>query len=140
VVSNICETSAAHLLAEAHAAGLSVVSECGRLVVRGPKNAADVAQRLIARKAEVLPLVPVWDQAEADRLLSEARGAVSRAEAARQAGRMSAARRNVVALWLDVCEGFAWDRGREALAGWDAMDLLRAAARHAVEKAAEPTG
>ena len=141
MVNDICETSAEHLhaltpmqlLAEARAAGLSVVVECGQLVVRGPKQTADLARCLLSRKAEVLPLVPAWDQAEADRLLSEARGAVARAEAAHQAGRMTAARRNVVAPWLDVCEGFARDRDSEALAGWGAMQLLRAAAMHAAE-------
>jgi len=148
VVNNVCETSAqrlqtptpVQLLAQAKAAGLSVAVDGDRLVVRGPKVAADLARQLVARKAELLSLVPAWDRAEADRLLSEARDAVARAEAAYRAGRMTEARRNAVALWRDVCEGFARDRGREALAGWDAMELLRGAARHAVEKAAQLGG
>jgi len=148
VVDNVCVKSAerlrtptpVQLLAQARVAGLSVVADAGRLVVRGPKVAADLARQLVARKAELLSLVPAWDRAEADRLLSEARDAVARAEAAYRAGRMTEARRNAVALWRDVCEGFARDRGREALAGWDAMELLRRAARHAVEKAAQLGG
>ena len=147
-VAEVCEKSAEslqtltppQLLAQARAAGLSVAVDGDRLVVRGPKVAADLARQLVARKAELLSLVPAWDRAEADRLLSEARDAVARAEAAYRAGRMTEARRNAVALWRDVCEGFVRDRGREALAGWDAMELLRRAARHAVEKAAQLGG
>ena len=147
-VAEVCEKSAEslqtltppQLLAQARAAGLSVVADGDRLVVCGPKAAADLARQLIARKAELLSLVPAWDRAEADRLLSEARGAVARAEAAYRAGRMTEARRNAVATWLDVCEGLARDRGRGALAGWDPMQPLRAAARHAAEKAAQLGG
>ena len=42
------------LLDEALAAGLTVEAHEGRLIVRGPKCAADVAQRLLMCKAEVL--------------------------------------------------------------------------------------
>jgi hypothetical protein len=148
VVNNVCVKSAerlrtptpVQLLAQARVAGLSVVADAGRLVVRGPKAAADLARQLIARKTELLPLLPVWDQAEANRLLSEARGAAARAEAAYRAGRMTEARRNAVALWRDVCEGYVGNRDLEARRGWDVMELLRGAARHAVEKAAQLGG
>ena len=42
------------LLHEAHAAGLSVAAEGGRLRVRGPKSAGAVAARLLAAKPAVL--------------------------------------------------------------------------------------
>ena len=42
------------LLTEARAAGLEVRLEAGRLVVRGPRSRADLAQRVLARKREVL--------------------------------------------------------------------------------------
>jgi hypothetical protein len=79
-----------------------------------------------------VPELPPWDQAEADRLLAEARAALAHAEGAHRAGRMTAVRRNLVALWLEVCEGYACDHDREAWRGWDALALLRSATRHAV--------
>jgi hypothetical protein len=42
------------LLAEAEAAGLVVCADGDRLVIRGPKSADAVAQRLLAHKAVVL--------------------------------------------------------------------------------------
>lgn len=42
------------LLDEALAAGLTVEAHEGRLIVRGPRRAGDVAQRLLACKAEIL--------------------------------------------------------------------------------------
>jgi len=46
----------AELLAEAAAAGLSVSAEDGRLVVRGPKEAGEIARQLVSRKAARLAL------------------------------------------------------------------------------------
>lgn len=42
------------LLEDARAAGLAVRADNGRLVIRGPKRAEDVALRLLAHKAAVL--------------------------------------------------------------------------------------
>lgn len=46
--------SAESLLAAARSAGLKVTAEGDRLVVRGPREAAPLAELLIARKVEVL--------------------------------------------------------------------------------------
>ncbi len=45
------------ILTEARAAGLDIRIEPGRLVVRGPRMLEDIAQRLLARKHEVLALL-----------------------------------------------------------------------------------
>ena len=82
------------------------------------------------------PLLPPWDQAEADRLLAETRAVVASAEAEHRAGRMTAVRLNVVRLWLDVCLGYDRDHELEARRGWDVMLLLRAATRRAIRAAA----
>ncbi len=42
------------LLGEANGAGLKVTAEGGRLIIRGPRRAEHVAQRLLAHKGEVL--------------------------------------------------------------------------------------
>ncbi len=50
------------LLQEAEAAGVSVRVDGDRLVVRGPKSAADIAERLLDCKAEVIEaLAAEWD-------------------------------------------------------------------------------
>src|SRR5437588_663400 len=54
---DLCAMTPAELLAEATAAGLSVSEEDGRLVVRGPKEAGELARHLVGRKAELLPAV-----------------------------------------------------------------------------------
>jgi hypothetical protein len=48
------------LVAEAQRAGLSLRVDGGRLVIRGPKRFADVAQRLLERKADVLAALQAW--------------------------------------------------------------------------------
>ena len=48
-------------LAEARAAGMEVRAEPGRLVVRGPRSRAELAQRLLDRTAEVLALLAAED-------------------------------------------------------------------------------
>jgi transposase len=64
------------LLNEAHAAGLEVRADGDRLMVRGPRSAAALAQKLLAHKADVLLLfqgtshaVPYSPSPLADRLL-----------------------------------------------------------------------
>jgi hypothetical protein len=90
----------------------------------------DLRQLLLEHKAGLLALLPPpWDRVEADRLLALARAALARVEARHRAGRVTAAHRNVVALWLEVCEQYARDHESEARRGWDAMQLLRAAVR-----------
>ena len=49
------------VLAEARAAGLAVRADDGRLVVRGPRRAEPIAQRLLARTGEVLALLAAED-------------------------------------------------------------------------------
>ncbi len=50
------------LLQEAEAAGLSVRVEGDRLVVRGPKSAGAIAERLLDHKAEIIEaLAAEWD-------------------------------------------------------------------------------
>ena len=53
-----------------------------------------------------------------------------RAEEECQAGRMTAVRRNVVGLWLMVCEGYVAEHELEARRGWNALDLLRSVHRY----------
>ena len=48
-------------LAAARAAGLEVRAEPGRLVVRGPRSRADLAERLLEQAAEVLALLAAED-------------------------------------------------------------------------------
>ncbi len=48
---------AVSLLQEAEAAGLSVCVEGDRLVVRGPKSAGAIAERLLDHKTEVLKVL-----------------------------------------------------------------------------------
>ncbi len=53
---------AVSLLQEAEAAGLSVRVDGDRLVVRGPKKAGAIAERLLDHKAEVLKVLSAeWD-------------------------------------------------------------------------------
>ena len=62
----------AALLAEARALGLEVRADGGRLVVRGPRSRAALAQRVLARKQDVL-----------ERLATEVADVAWRAEAMR---------------------------------------------------------
>lgn len=94
-----------------------------------PADLKDLLDLLAVHKQDVLAaLLPAWDQAEADRLLAEVRGAVGHAEAEYRAGRMPEVGKNVVVLWQQVCEGLAAHHEMEAKRGWDAMSLLKAAA------------
>ncbi len=53
---------AVSLLQEAEAAGLTVRVDGDRLVVRGPKSAGAIAERLLDRKAEVIEALSAeWD-------------------------------------------------------------------------------
>lgn len=58
------------VLAKARAAGLEVRAEPGRLVVRGPRSRAELAQRLLDRKAEVLALLAAEDAEVAWRVVA----------------------------------------------------------------------
>jgi hypothetical protein len=46
-------------------------------------------------------------------------------------GRLSAARRNAVALWVEVTACYVANCDAETRRGWGVMSLLRAAVRHA---------
>lgn len=50
------------VLLRARAAGLSVVADGGRLVVKGPKSASDLAREVLSHKLEVLPLVQAEEE------------------------------------------------------------------------------
>ena len=52
---------AVSVLAAARAAGLEVRAEPGRLVVRGPRSRAELAERLLERTGEVLALLAAED-------------------------------------------------------------------------------
>ncbi len=73
------DCSPVELLADAKAAGLAVSVRGSQLVVRGPRSAEGLVRQLLARKAELLPLVaggpgrPEWNQFEADQLAREVR-------------------------------------------------------------------
>jgi hypothetical protein len=120
-----------NLLAEARKAGLVVRAEGPRLVVRGPRDQEALAKRLLSQKAEVLALlrgpIPPWDQAEADRLLTELRDGLARIERERYRGRFPPLLAKVVGGGLAVCETYVRDHEREAARGWDALELLRGA-------------
>jgi len=66
------------LLINAHAAGLQVRAEGERLIVRGPKRLAGLAQQLLSQKAEVLEALEVFEERAA---MAEYCGGLSRAEA-----------------------------------------------------------
>jgi hypothetical protein len=69
-------------------------------------------------------LLPPWNQAEADRLLTELREAVARAR--RDFGSpFPAALQAVVADGLTIAEGYVANHEAEARRGWDALQLLR---------------
>ena len=92
---------------------------------------------LLALLASLQPaLAFAWDQAEAEPLLAQLREALARVEAAVVAGVAPAARAAALRTWLEVAEGFVSDRDREAARGWDALELLRGAARQALRTAA----
>jgi TubC N-terminal docking domain len=69
--------------------------------------------------------LPPQNEAEAERLLAEARAIASRAETECGAGEMTATRRNVVLLLLEVAEEYAANHQPEVDRGWNAMWLLR---------------
>ena len=50
--------SVIRLLDDAHMAGLSLWRDGDKLVIRGPKSAGPVAERVIERKPDVLRLLP----------------------------------------------------------------------------------
>ena len=105
--------------------------------VEPPAIAATVVREVPGGKVCV-PIPPQtfpWDQAEADRLLATARAALSHAEAEHRASRMTDARLAACRTWLAVCEAYVRDHESEARRGWDAMQLLRDAARRMAEKA-----
>jgi hypothetical protein len=58
------------LLAEARTAGIQVLADGDRLVVRGPRAAEALARRLLEHKAEVLARLQPWDPTEADALIA----------------------------------------------------------------------
>src|SRR5262245_50987783 len=66
------------LFITAHAAGLQVRAEGGRLIVRGPKRLTALAQQLLSHKAEVLEVLAVFEERAA---IIEYDAGLARAEA-----------------------------------------------------------
>ena len=67
---------------------------------------------------------PAWDQATAERLLAEARDAVTTVEVGVRSGRLPDVKAAAARLWLEVAESCARDHALEAARGWDALGLL----------------
>jgi hypothetical protein len=66
------------LLAEAHTAGFQVHAEGERLIVRGPKRLAALAQHLLNHKAAILELLELFEERAA---IIEYDGGLSRLDA-----------------------------------------------------------
>jgi hypothetical protein len=124
-----------------------VLAECVRLGVqlgvsaegklrwrcRGPLPPL-LRRRIATRKADLLALLghrAAWDQGEADRLLAEVRAAAACVGRAAEAGRASPAQAAVAALCVKLAEQYSRGHDQEAGRGWDALELLRAAAAQA---------
>jgi hypothetical protein len=127
------------LLEEARSAGLTVRAEDGRLVVRGPKRAGDLAQRLLANKDQILAALDRPDrpnrpappaQAEAERLLAELRSQVEDVRHKEFFGTLPAELANVLDDALAIGEGYIRDHEAAAARGWDALELLRGLQGH----------
>jgi hypothetical protein len=137
--------TAAELLADLTREGFSLVPEGDGIRVTPVSRLTPTARQAIAaHKPALLALLAapprgmptfVWDQAEAERLLGEVRGAIARVEAAVAAGEAPPVRLAAMRAWLEVAEGYVMDREREAARGWGALELLRAAARQACQAA-----
>ena len=92
----------------------------------------DLRNLLVEHKSSLLAMLPPpWDQADAERLVAEARATVASAEAEHKAGRVTAVRLNVIRIWLEVVEGYMRDHAMEATRGWDVIPLLRSAVQRA---------
>ena len=90
--------------------------ETGQLRWQSPEPLPDdLRLLLIAHKEALVAILPAspWDQSTADQLMSDVHDAVSRAEEAHEAGRMTATRLKVIRLWLEVCDGYAHDHEAE---------------------------
>jgi hypothetical protein len=147
--------SVAELLAEAKAAGLTLLAEGEDLVVRGPRRAAEaLAGRLRDRKGEVLavlraggvgnsspvgpPTPPPEAKAEADRLLADLRAYVARVKAVRFAGQFPPPLGSLAADLLSIGEGYVAGWALEASRGWDPLSLLRELRRAAEDILSRP--
>jgi hypothetical protein len=139
--------TAAELLADLTRDGFTLVREGEGIRVSPVSRLTPAARRAIAaHKPALLALLAAprrqahtfaWDQAEAERLLAEVREATAYVEAAVKAGQAPPVRLAVLRIWLKVAEGYVSDREREATRGWDALELLRGAARQARRAAAD---
>jgi hypothetical protein len=138
--------TAAELLADLARDGFTLVPE-GEGIRVSPVSRLTPARRraIAAHKPALLALLAaprrpahtfVWDQAEAERLLAEVREATAHVEAAVNAGQAPPVRLAVLRTWLEVAERYVSDRECEAAGGWDALELLRGAARQARRVAA----
>jgi len=70
------------LLINARAAGFQLHAEGKRLLVRGPKRLAALAQELLRHKAQILDLLEAWEERAS---IIQCDGGVSREEAERLA-------------------------------------------------------
>jgi hypothetical protein len=132
------EAKAADLLADLTRRGftLSLVG-CNLRVSPGSDLSDGDRRRIKAHRAELIRLAaPPWEhQEEADRLLAQLRQDIARAEREQRDGRSLPLMKSAVRTWVDVCEGYVRNYAVEAARGWDALALLRAAAKRAREAA-----
>jgi hypothetical protein len=134
--------TAPELLGYARSAGLTVLADGDRLVLRGPQECEELARQLLGRKAEILgllrqpkpnganptcpaPGLTAWDQAEAERLLARLRNELVRIERDYYRGKMPQVAANLAADGLSIADGYVANHDAEAARGWDAMELLR---------------
>jgi hypothetical protein len=116
------------LLAEARRAGLAIWAEGGKLHIRGPREEEALARQLLARKAELLPLlagVPVCDRQEAERLLEHLRRELARVERDEYLGRFPELVARLTADGIALCEGHVRNHAQLAARGWDPLEYLR---------------
>jgi hypothetical protein len=116
----------AQLLDEAIAAGLTVQVEAGKLIVRGPKSAdPDLVRRLLASKADLLPLLTPPARQQALEMIAV--NAVAVARLVEQAG-PSADPVRVKIVTVNgpaVLAGYLEDWDTEIARGYDPLELVR---------------
>jgi hypothetical protein len=137
--------TATGLLADLARQGFNLTPDGGGIrVTPASRLTGELRQAIRAHKAALLDLLScrkdpappfAWDQAEAELLLAQLREALARVEGAVAACKAPAVRAVTLRTWLEVAEGVVSDREREAGRGWDALELLRGAARQALRAA-----
>jgi hypothetical protein len=122
---------AEQLLADIAAQGIELQAYGDQLRFR-PAGALtpELIQQLRIHKTELLARLsnertPPWDQAEADRLLSELQEEVERLRRELFAGKFPKDLDTVVKDGLDIAASYIRNHEEEAARGWDPLELLR---------------